>query len=64
MARDDDRQRVVPHGLAGRAGRQGLDDEGHVFSVINLEEDTPKGVKDVVFGMPHRDIELLIASGI
>jgi len=36
--------------MAGRAGRQGMDDEGHVFSMVNLEYDTQKDIKGVVFG--------------
>lgn len=36
--------------MAGRAGRQGMDDEGNVFSVVNLEYDTQKDLKKVIFG--------------
>ncbi len=36
--------------MAGRAGRQGLDTEGHVFSVVHPGDDTAKDVKSVVFG--------------
>ena len=36
--------------MAGRAGRQGLDKQGNVFSIVDVEEDTAKGVRDVVFG--------------
>lgn len=36
--------------MAGRAGRQGMDDEGNVFSVVNAEYDSQKDVKRVIFG--------------
>ena len=36
--------------MAGRAGRQGLDDEGNVYSIANLEYDTQKDLKGVIFG--------------
>lgn len=36
--------------MAGRAGRQGLDDVGEVYSVIDVKEDTQKDVKNVIFG--------------
>jgi superfamily II RNA helicase len=36
--------------MAGRAGRQGMDTEGHVFTVVNLEFDTQKDLKKVIFG--------------
>lgn len=36
--------------MAGRAGRQGLDTEGHVFSMVDIEKDTQKDVKNVIFG--------------
>ena len=36
--------------MAGRAGRQGLDDEGRVFSVVNPRYDTQKDMKKVIFG--------------
>jgi superfamily II RNA helicase len=35
--------------MAGRAGRQGIDAEGNVYSVIDVDYDTPKGVKNVIF---------------
>jgi superfamily II RNA helicase len=35
--------------MAGRAGRQGLDKEGVVYSVVDCDFDTQKAVKDVVF---------------
>jgi superfamily II RNA helicase len=36
--------------MAGRAGRQGIDTEGHVFTIVDPAVDTAKAVKDVVFG--------------
>lgn len=36
--------------MAGRAGRQGLDTEGTVYSLADVEEDEPKAVKRVIFG--------------
>jgi superfamily II RNA helicase len=36
--------------MAGRAGRQGLDEEGSVFSLVNVEFDAPKEVTKVIFG--------------
>jgi superfamily II RNA helicase len=35
--------------MAGRAGRQGIDREGTVYSVVDCDYDTPKDVKRVVF---------------
>ena len=35
--------------MAGRAGRQGIDAEGTVYSVIDCDYDTPKDVKRVIF---------------
>lgn len=36
--------------MAGRAGRQGMDKEGNVYTVINAEYDTQKDIKGVIFG--------------
>lgn len=36
--------------MAGRAGRQGLDAEGNVYSIANVEYDTQKDLKRVIFG--------------
>ncbi len=36
--------------MAGRAGRQGIDRDGQVFSVINPEFDDARAVKRVIFG--------------
>lgn len=36
--------------MAGRAGRQGMDREGNVFTIVNPEFDTQKDIKKVVFG--------------
>jgi superfamily II RNA helicase len=36
--------------MAGRAGRQGLDEEGTVYSLVDVERDDPKDVKNVIFG--------------
>jgi superfamily II RNA helicase len=35
--------------MAGRAGRQGLDTEGLVYSVVDCDFDTPKSIKNVIF---------------
>ncbi|HYC77312.1 MAG TPA: DEAD/DEAH box helicase [Planctomycetota bacterium] len=35
--------------MAGRAGRQGLDSQGLVYSSVDCDFDTPKAVKNVVF---------------
>jgi superfamily II RNA helicase len=35
--------------MAGRAGRQGIDAEGTVYSIIDCDWDTPKDVKRVIF---------------
>ncbi len=35
--------------MAGRAGRQGLDDAGDVYAVVDCETDDPKSVKGIVF---------------
>ncbi len=35
--------------MAGRAGRQGMDTEGLVYSVIDADYDTPGGIKKVIF---------------
>ncbi len=35
--------------MAGRAGRQGLDTEGIVYSTVDCDFDTPKAVKNVIF---------------
>jgi superfamily II RNA helicase len=36
--------------MAGRAGRQGMDKEGNVYTVVNPEYDTQKDIKGVIFG--------------
>ena len=39
--------------MAGRAGRRGIDEEGFVYSRINLRRINPDEVKEVIFGRPE-----------
>ncbi len=41
------------HQMAGRAGRRGIDDEGHVFVLADPERDRPGPARRVVLGRPE-----------
>jgi superfamily II RNA helicase len=40
--------------MAGRAGRRGIDEEGFVYSRVNLKYTTPEELKRIIFSQPEK----------